>query len=329
LPGRRRPGHYGTNTGARAPDARGARFTSGSFRPGMGVRAELRWATEASDSAQHSCPTSCLSRRCLTIAGFRGFKGIISSPGAVSGGCGAMKADDILREIGDFCRESSMAESTFGRLVVNDGKLTSRLRGGGRITDETLARIRTFMADHRAGRSADGKTAAGKTADSKTIAGKTAGKRNTKVATTKKASTMATQAATQVKSKESAAAKAEAAVIDQDMETSRDFRFFDNRQKYLMFVNTCSEKWVVANRIAMELDNIHPRPPALRLFDAGVGDGTVLTRVMRTMHARFPTVPFYIAGKEISLEDVRLTLEKMADRFFEHPATILVLTNLY
>jgi hypothetical protein len=33
-------------------------------------------------------------------------------------------------------------------------------------------------------------------------------------------------------------------------------------------------------------------------------------------------------GKEISLEDVRLALEKMPDRFFEHPATVLVLTNL-
>ena len=26
------------------------------------------------------------------------------------------------------------------------------------------------------------------------------------------------------------------------------FRFYDNRQKYLLFVNTCSEKWVVAQR---------------------------------------------------------------------------------
>ena len=25
------------------------------------------------------------------------------------------------------------------------------------------------------------------------------------------------------------------------------FRFYDNRQKYLLFVNTCSEKWVVAH----------------------------------------------------------------------------------
>jgi len=114
-----------------------------------------------------------------------------------------------------------------------------------------------------------------------------------------------------------------------EAEGQTNFRFYDNRQKYLMFVNTCSEKWVVANRVAMELENISPHPPALRLFDAGVGDGTVLTRVMRAMHRRHPTMPFYIVGKEISLEDVRLTLEKISDRFYEHPSTVLVLTNLY
>jgi hypothetical protein len=96
-----------------------------------------------------------------------------------------------------------------------------------------------------------------------------------------------------------------------------------------MFVNTCSEKWVVANRVTMELENISPKPPALRLFDAGVGDGTVLTRVLRAMHHRYPTMPFYVVGKEISLEDVRLTLEKIPDRLYEHPSTVVVLTNLY
>jgi hypothetical protein len=66
----------------------------------------------------------------------------------------------------------------------------------------------------------------------------------------------------------------------------------------------------------------------VRVFDAGVGDGSVLVRVMRAMHDRFPHMPFYTVGKEISLEDVRLTLQKMSDRFFEHPASVLVLTNL-
>jgi hypothetical protein len=111
--------------------------------------------------------------------------------------------------------------------------------------------------------------------------------------------------------------------------TPLHFRFYDNRQKYLLFVHTCNEKWVTAERIAAELEQVRPRAPALRVFDAGVGDGAVLTRVMRSMHDRFPTVPFYVVAKEISLEDVRLTLEKMPDRFHEHPASVLVVTNMF
>jgi hypothetical protein len=122
---------------------------------------------------------------------------------------------------------------------------------------------------------------------------------------------------------------AAAPAAEDDEDAQKNFRFFDNRQKYLLFVNTCSEKQVISKRVALELANTNPRPPAFRLFDAGVGDGTVLTRVMRAMHARYPAMPFYITGKEVSLEDVRLTLEKMPDRFYEHPASVLVLTNLY
>lgn len=106
------------------------------------------------------------------------------------------------------------------------------------------------------------------------------------------------------------------------------FRFFDNREKYLMFVTTCSEKWAVAERIGLELDHLRPKPPALRLFDAGLGDGSVLTRVMRHAHKNFPHIPFLVVGKEISLEDVRLSLEKLPDRLHEHPHTVVVATNM-
>ena len=58
--------------------------------------------------------------------------------------------DVILREIADFCRRTGVAESTFGRRAVNDGKLASRLRNGGRITTDTLDRIRAFMSENRA-----------------------------------------------------------------------------------------------------------------------------------------------------------------------------------
>lgn len=110
---------------------------------------------------------------------------------------------------------------------------------------------------------------------------------------------------------------------------SRPFRFYDNRQKYLAFVNTCDEKWKVAERAARELQYIEPTPPAFRLFDAGMGDGTLLSHLLRAMHRRYPTIPFYVVGKEISLEDIRLSLEKVPDRLVEHPASVVILTNLY
>lgn len=108
-----------------------------------------------------------------------------------------------------------------------------------------------------------------------------------------------------------------------------DFRFFDNREKYLQFVTTTSEKWAIAERIGRDVAQLAPEPPALRIFDAGTGDGTVLGRVMRRLHHHFPTVPFLVVGKEVSLEDVRLTLARLPDRFAEHPQTVVVLTNLY
>ena len=109
---------------------------------------------------------------------------------------------------------------------------------------------------------------------------------------------------------------------------SPPFRFYDNRQKYLTFVNTCNEKAVVVKRAAFELAQLRPTPPSLRIFDAGMGDATVLSRMMRTTHQLFPTVPLLAVAKEISLEDVRLGLEKMPDRFYEHGNTVLVITNL-
>src|SRR3954469_25081830 len=57
-----------------------------------------------------------------------------------------MKNDEILSQITDFCRKADMAESTFGRRAVNDGKLVHRLREGKRITLDTLNRIQAFIA---------------------------------------------------------------------------------------------------------------------------------------------------------------------------------------
>ena len=51
----------------------------------------------------------------------------------------------LLISIAEFCRRNGIAESTFGRRAVNDGKFVARLRDGARITPETLARVSEFL----------------------------------------------------------------------------------------------------------------------------------------------------------------------------------------
>src|SRR6476659_4983166 len=114
-------------------------------------------------------------------------------------------------------------------IAMNDGKLASRLRNGGRITTETLDRIRGFMESHR-----------------------------DKPALSRPLVIERTAALRAPMCHEGPVPITHAA---RPSDPLRNFRFFDNRQKYLLFVNTCSEKWVVASRVALELGNIHPRPP--------------------------------------------------------------------
>src|SRR5438128_547608 len=139
-----------------------------------------------------------------------------------------MNAQQLLQEIADYCRHTGLAESTFGRRAVNDGKLTARLRNGGRITTETFDRIRAFI-------------------DNNQIA---AAARPTVIE--------------RAREPRRGAPPPSAPPAGGQRDPQRNFRFFDNRQKYLLFVNTCSEKWVIASRVALELANVHPRPPALR-----------------------------------------------------------------
>ena len=108
----------------------------------------------------------------------------------------------------------------------------------------------------------------------------------------------------------------------------KNFRFFDNRQKYLLFVTTTNEKNKIADALKPIIQKLKPKYPALKVFDAGMGDGSLLMSIMRQCHQKMPHIPMLISTKEISLEDVRLGLEKLPDRFVEHKNTVFVISNL-
>ena len=109
----------------------------------------------------------------------------------------------------------------------------------------------------------------------------------------------------------------------------KNFRFFDNRQKYLLFVTTTNEKNVIADNIHPYIKKIKPTKPALKIFDAGMGDGSLLMNVMRQSHQEYPNIPLLVSTKEVSMEDVRLGLEKLPDRFIEHKNTVFIISNLH
>ena len=134
-----------------------------------------------------------------------------------------MKNDQILDLISDFCRQLEMAESTFGRRAVNDGKLVNRLREGKRITIDTLDRIQAFIAQSLP---------------------------------------------------EGVPPPPGLQTPIERRDPRSNFRFFENRQKYLLFVHTCSEKRVIAdpqNFLVVRGDQGCPAAPGISLLAASLG----------------------------------------------------------
>src|SRR5690606_1404772 len=125
-------------------------------------------------------------------------------------------ADSLLGEIESHCRRSGMAESTFGRLAVNDGKLCSRLRSGKDVTLETAERIRSFISENRSAHGSGSEQAVPVAEKDNTMSDKTSTRKKTSARTQTKRTTPSTGAG--------------------GLADDRPFRFYDNRQKYLAFV---------------------------------------------------------------------------------------------
>lgn len=52
----------------------------------------------------------------------------------------------IISRIETHCASHGIAESTFGRIAVNDGKFVSRLRAGGSMTLRTFERLDSVLS---------------------------------------------------------------------------------------------------------------------------------------------------------------------------------------
>ena len=105
-------------------------------------------------------------------------------------------------------------------------------------------------------------------------------------------------------------------------------RFFDDRLKYLSFIQNTGEKKAISKKIFSYVASLSENKSYLRILDAGTGDGTIFSNVIKSFHKYHPYTSLLITGKEISYEDLKNTLEKMPDRFVEHPNLLITMTNV-
>ena len=105
-------------------------------------------------------------------------------------------------------------------------------------------------------------------------------------------------------------------------------RFFDDRLKYLSFIQNTSEKKAISLKLYPYIAGLSQNKSYQRILDAGTGDGTIKSNVIKSFHKYHPYTSLLITGKEISYEDLKNTIERMPDRFIEHPNLMVTMTNV-
>lgn len=199
----------------------------------------------------------------------------------------------LVDSIKSFCDAHGIAETTFGRLAVNDGKFVSRIAGGSRIEQITADRAYDFMKRAERG--------------DFVLRGRPRRKKDVS----------------------SAEKKAELISEETSVRTPGSFAFHEQRQRFHMFANTTNESWALADRLSKDLADLRPDADGIRIFYAPMDNGVALTRMLRAVHAHFPDEPVLVVVKGRSLEDLRNTMSRMVDRLAEHSKLVLVMTNMY
>ncbi len=105
-------------------------------------------------------------------------------------------------------------------------------------------------------------------------------------------------------------------------------RFFDDRLKYLSFIQNTGEKKAISEKIYSHISSLSQNKSYLRVLDAGTGDGTIFSNIVKSFHRYHPYTSLLITGKEVSYEDLKNTLEKTPDRFVEHPNLLITMSNV-
>ena len=80
--------------------------------------------------------------------------------------------------------------------------------------------------------------------------------------------------------------------------------FFDSRDKYLSFVNSTNEKSSIAFKLSSYLKKTRINSDAFRIFDAGTGEGTIISTLLSAAHEQFPEDPISVSYTHLTLPTI-------------------------
>ena len=100
-------------------------------------------------------------------------------------------------------------------------------------------------------------------------------------------------------------------------------KFFDNRMRYFSFTENTNEKTRFCELTLPYIKRIKNNKSCIKVLDAGMGDGKIACNTIKSLHKFHADKMLSLTGKEISFRDVKNTLDKLSDRFIEHPNLLI------
>ena len=78
-------------------------------------------------------------------------------------------------------------------------------------------------------------------------------------------------------------------------------RFFDDRLKYLSFIQNTGEKRAISSEIYSHIKSLPQNKTYLRILDAGTGDGTIKSNVIKSFHKFHPYTSLPVSYTHLTL----------------------------
>ena len=91
-------------------------------------------------------------------------------------------------------------------------------------------------------------------------------------------------------------------------------RFYDSRLSYLSFVQNTNEKKIISKKVYPYIEKL-PKKKVTRFLDAGIGDGTITSNIIKKFHESKRSVPTFSVVNKNPKYDERKYINQVINKY--------------